>query len=70
MFLSTRRDGKSLGEMVRMELGKILGLVVSVGILLIIIILLIVLALVVVNALVGIYYRCNHSDCLIHGDLW
>ena len=53
LFLSTRRDGRSLGEMIRTEIGPVAGGVVGVGILLICIILLAVLALVVVNALKG-----------------
>ena len=53
LFLSTRRDGKSLGEMIRSEIGPVAGGIVGVGILLICIILLAVLALVVVNALKG-----------------
>jgi carbon starvation protein len=53
LFLSTRRDGRSLGDMVRTELGPIPGAIAGVGILLICIIILAVLALVVVNALKG-----------------
>jgi carbon starvation protein len=53
LFLSTRRDGKSLGDMIRSELGPIPGAIAGVGILLICIIILAVLALVVVNALKG-----------------
>src|SRR5208283_3221597 len=53
LFLSTRRDGKSLGEMIRAEIGPVAGGIVGVGILLISIILLAVLALVVVGALKG-----------------
>ncbi len=53
LFLSTRRDGKSLGDMVRSEMGPIAGSVAGIGILLICIIILAVLALVVVKALVG-----------------
>src|SRR5271166_4048224 len=53
LFLSTRRDGRSLGEMIRTEIGPVAGSIVGVGILLICIILLAVLALVVVNALKG-----------------
>jgi len=53
LFLSTRRDGKSLGDMVRSELGPVPGAIAGVGILMICIIILAVLALVVVNALVG-----------------
>lgn len=51
LFLSVRRDGKSLGEMIQAEMGKIPGIVASLGILIIMIILLAVLALVVVKAL-------------------
>jgi len=51
LFLSVRRDGRSLGEMIRSELGTIPGAIAMLGILLIMIILLAVLALVVVKAL-------------------
>jgi carbon starvation protein len=51
LFLSMRRDGRSLGEMIREELGTPAGLIAMVGILAIMIILLAVLALVVVKAL-------------------
>ena len=50
---SLRRDGKSLGEMARAEIGKVGGAVALVTVLLIMIILLAVVALVVVNALAG-----------------
>ena len=53
LFFSTRRDGRSLGEMINAEIGPVAGAVVGVGILLICIILLAVLGLVVVNALKG-----------------
>src|SRR5438105_7544697 len=53
LFLSTRRDGRSLGDMVRSEMGPVAGAIALVGVLLIMIILLAVLALVVVKALVG-----------------
>ena len=51
LFLSVRRDGRSLGDMIRSELGHAAGLVSMVGILAIMVILLAVLALVVVKAL-------------------
>jgi carbon starvation protein len=51
LFLSTRRDGRSLGEMIRTEMGNVPGVIAMVGILAIMIILLAVLALVVVKAL-------------------
>ncbi|MEO5729363.1 MAG: carbon starvation CstA family protein, partial [Byssovorax sp.] len=51
LVLSTRRDGRSLGDVIKDEMGKTAGLVAMFGILLIMIILLAVLALVVVKAL-------------------
>ncbi|MFD2181961.1 carbon starvation CstA family protein [Rhodoplanes azumiensis] len=53
MFMSTRRDGRSLGDMIRAEMGPVAGGIALVGVLLIMIILLAVLALVVVKALAG-----------------
>ncbi len=53
LFVSVRRDGKSLGEMIKMELGPIPGTLALVGVLAIMIIILAVLALVVVKALTG-----------------
>jgi carbon starvation protein len=53
LFASMRRDGKSLGQMARDEIGRLGGLVALLTVLLIMIILLAVVALVVVNALVG-----------------
>jgi carbon starvation protein len=51
LFCSMRRDGKSLGQMAREEIGKIGGITALLTVLLIMIILLAVIALVVVNAL-------------------
>jgi carbon starvation protein len=53
LFLSTRRDGRSLGDMVRSEMGPLAGGIAGIGILLICVIVLSVLALVVVKALAG-----------------
>jgi carbon starvation protein len=53
LFASMRRDGKSLGQMAREEIGKLGGFVALLTVLLIMIILLAVVALVVVNALAG-----------------
>ena len=53
LFLSTRRDGRSLGDMIRSEMGHVAGTIAGIGVLLICIIILAVLALVVVNALKG-----------------
>jgi carbon starvation protein len=51
LFASVRRDGKSLGEMIKMELGPIPGTLALIGVLAIMIIILAVLSLVVVKAL-------------------
>jgi carbon starvation protein len=53
LFLSVRRDGRSLGDMVRSEMGMTAGTVASIGVLLIMMILLAVLGLVVVKALIA-----------------
>lgn len=53
LFASVRRDGKSLGEMIKMELGPVPGSLALVGVLAIMIIILAVLALIVVKALTG-----------------
>ncbi|HEX8418040.1 MAG TPA: carbon starvation CstA family protein, partial [Methylobacterium sp.] len=51
LFVSMRRDGRSLGELIRAELGLIPGVIALFGTFLIMIILLAVLALIVVKAL-------------------
>ncbi|HUI54869.1 MAG TPA: carbon starvation CstA family protein [Bryobacteraceae bacterium] len=53
LFASMRRDGKSLGQMAREEIGRLGGATALLTVLLIMIILLAVIALVVVNALKG-----------------
>jgi carbon starvation protein len=53
LFASLRRDGKSLGQMARDEIGKVGGLVALITVLMIMVVLLAVVALVVVNALAG-----------------
>ena len=53
LFFSTRRDGRSLGDMIRDEMGNAAGTIALIGVLAIMIILLAVLALVVVKALAG-----------------
>ncbi len=53
LFASMRRDGKSLGQIAREEVGTVGGFTALVTVLLIMIILLAVVALVVVNALKG-----------------
>jgi carbon starvation protein len=51
LFLSVRRDGRSLGDMVRAEMGPTAGVIAMIGVLMIMFIILAVLALVVVKAL-------------------
>ena len=53
LFASMRRDGRSLGEMIRTEMGPIPGTIALVGAFSIMVILLAVLALIVVRALAG-----------------
>lgn len=53
LFLSVRRDGRSLGEMVKAELGPVPGVIAMFGTFLIMVILLAVLAMVVVKALIA-----------------
>ena len=52
LFVSMRRDGKSLGDIVKQELGTVAGVIASIGILMIMVIIMAVLALIVVKALV------------------
>lgn len=51
LFLSVRRDGRSLGEMAKQELGQTVGVILMVGVLGVMVILLSALALIVVKAL-------------------
>ena len=51
LFMSVRRNGRSLGDMVREEMGKVPGTIALFGCFLIMIIILAVLALIVVKAL-------------------
>ncbi len=53
LFCSMRRDGKSLGQMAREEIGPVGGITALITVLLIMVILLAVVGLVVVNALKG-----------------
>jgi carbon starvation protein len=51
LFISTRRDGRSLGDLVKQEMGTVPGLIALFGTFMIMIIILAVLALIVVKAL-------------------
>src|SRR3981189_483391 len=51
LFMSTRRDGRSLGDMIRSEMGPAAGTIAGIGVLLICVIILAVLGLFGVNSL-------------------
>lgn len=51
LFISTRRNGKSLGEIIKLELGRGVGSIAMLGILGIMLLIIAILSLVVVNAL-------------------
>ena len=51
LFISMRRDGKSLGELIRLEMGQAAGTIALFGAFMIMVIILAVLALIVVKAL-------------------
>ena len=72
LFCSMRRDGKTLGQMAREEIGEVGGFVSLITVLLIMIVLLAVVGLVVVNALegqpLGNLHDCHdHSHRALHG---
>ncbi|SFM61911.1 carbon starvation CstA family protein [Variovorax sp. OV329] len=51
LFISTRRDGRSLGDLIKQEMGPVPGMIALFGTFMIMIIILAVLALIVVKAL-------------------
>lgn len=51
LFISTRRDGRSLGDLIKSELGTVPGMIALFGTFMIMVIILAVLALIVVKAL-------------------
>lgn len=63
LFISTRRNGASLGEMIKEEMGRVPGTIALFGCFLIMIIILAVLALIVVKALAespwGVFTVCS-----------
>ena len=74
LFFSMRRDGKSLGQMARDEIGPVGGVAALIAVFSIMIILLAVLALVVVNALAEVAVghvldRDDDPDRAVHGLL-
>ena len=74
LFISSRRNGASLGEMIKEEMGPIPGTIALFGCFLIMIIILAVLALIVVKALAESPWGCvhrllNRTYRVVHGDL-
>lgn len=74
LFISSRRNGASLGEMIKEEMGPIPGTIALFGCFLIMIIILAVLALIVVKALAespwgGVHRLLNRTYRVVHGDL-
>lgn len=63
LFLSSRRNGSSLGEMIKQEMGKVPGTIALFGCFVIMLIILAVLALIVVKALAespwGVFTVCS-----------
>ncbi len=63
LFISSRRNGASLGEMIKEEMGPVPGTIALFGCFLIMIIILAVLALIVVKALAespwGVFTVCS-----------
>jgi carbon starvation protein len=53
LFMSMRRDGRSLGDLIKSEMGEIPGVIALLGTFMIMVIILAVLALIVVKALTG-----------------
>lgn len=53
LFISARRDARSLGDLIKAELGTIPGVIALFGVFMIMVILLAVLSLIVVKALIG-----------------
>src|SRR4051812_8223051 len=53
LFMSMRRDGRSLGDLIKAELGPVPGMIALFGTFMIMVIILAVLALIVVKALTG-----------------
>ncbi len=73
LFISSRRNGASLGEIIKEEMGPVPGTIALFGCFLIMIIILAVLALIVVKALAevrGCLHRLlNRTDCAVYGYL-
>lgn len=66
LFVSTRRDGRSLGELVKEEMGATAGVIVLVACFMIMVIILAVLAMIVVKALTHSPWERTLSRSLFH----
>ncbi|WP_413738061.1 carbon starvation CstA family protein [Sodalis sp. RH21] len=65
LFVSTRRDGRSLGDLIKQELGAVPGVIALFGTFMIMIIILAVLALIVVKALTNSPWGAFTVGCTI-----
>jgi len=65
LFVSTRRDGRSLGDLIKQELGTVPGVIALFGTFMIMIIILAVLALIVVKALTNSPWGAFTVGCTI-----
>ena len=69
LFVSTRRDGRSLGELVKEEMGATAGVIALVATFMIMVIILAVLAMIVVKALTH-SRRVHHTAGAVYGNLY
>ena len=70
LFVSTRRDGRSLGELVKEEMGPTAGVLALVACFMIMVIILAVLAMIVVKALTHSPWGHTPSPLPSAGDLY
>lgn len=73
LFVSTRRDGRSLGELVKEEMGATAGVIALVACFMIMVIILAVLAMIVVKALTHSPWGTYTVHCRVHystGDFY
>ena len=62
LFMSMRRDGRSLGDLIKSEMGEVPGVIALFGTFMIMVIILAVLALIVVKALTDSPWGTLHRD--------
>ncbi len=66
LFVSTRRDGRSLGELVKEEMGNTAGVLALIACFMIMVIILAVLAMIVVKALTHSPWELTPLPLLFH----